>query len=692
MESTTQDSIRQLAAAAPDRNSFYQQFLPMVASQTNAISGIAWNCRSEPFLPICQTRSNGVNNLQPGVSESEHAALLTRAAEESNQRQQSLLIRRNAASESAPNQNPVIVLSVIRQGDAIELVEMFYPQGLDESAYQQHARSLDFLCRAATSCELPPLKASAAIGEQSASLSGSPTGVGAGALAMGLGSPTARQQSSVKNIGAAELGEYVHRIHGSLDPSETAKEIANEMRRVLDCDRVTIVQALGRRCKIVAVSGQPSVNQRSNIVYLLRKLVRRVLPTKQSFWYPSENLLPPEIDKPLQAYLGVSATRSLVVAPIFDRTKPLSESPNPVPLKQRVIGGAVIEHCSEQWNRAEVENAIEVVTRHASDAFRNSHNHRQLLFYPVWKWLGKSKVVLAARNLPKTIAAALALIGIGLLLTLCPANLKVSCDGVLVPEHRSKVFVPLNGTVSEIKVKHGEKVESGDLLLTLTNNDLENEATELAGRIDGLNLRIENTETMLLSPNLDDQELGEQNLNAQKAQLESLQRQQSLVKQKLDNLNIFSPHDGQVVTWNLESRLKRRPVSRGEELMEIVDVDKEWQLELDVPSRSIGHIQKEFKDRTENDGDPIEVEFILAADPENIFTGKLIEIGKATVLNSENGPTVNLKIEIDDEQVLDIRQIKSSVSAKVICRKTTLGYSMFHGVSEFVQKHWFRFF
>ena len=147
MESTTQDSIRQLAAAAPDRNSFYQQFLPMVASQTNAISGIAWSCRSEPFLPICQTRSNGLDNLQLGVSESEHAALLSRAAEELDQRQQSLLIRRNAASNSAPNHNPVIVLSVVRQGDSIELVEMFYPQGLAESTYQQHAKNTSSVLR-----------------------------------------------------------------------------------------------------------------------------------------------------------------------------------------------------------------------------------------------------------------------------------------------------------------------------------------------------------------------------------------------------------------------------------------------------------------------------------------------------------------------------------------------------------------
>ena len=682
METMTQDSIRQLAEAAPDRNSFYQQFLPMVASQTNAISGIAWSCQTEPYHPICQTRSSEHDNLRLGVSETEHAALLTQAARESAQRQQSLLIRRNSESNSAPNENPVIVLSVVRQGDSVELVEMFYPQGLEEDIYQQHAKSIDFLCRTATSCELPPVKQAAK----------GALGMAAGAAALGIGMANPAGQSSVKKIGAAELDEFVHQVHGSLDPSETAKEIANEMRRVLDCDRVTVLTTRGRDCKVVAVSGQPSVNRRSNVLYLLRKLVKKVLPTKQSFWYPSEKSLPQEIDNPLQAYLGNSATRSLIVVPMFDNTKQRSDSPDAVQAKQRIIGGVVIEHCSEQWNRSDVENAVEVVTRHAGDALRNAHHHRQLLFYPVWKWLGKSKIVLAARNLPKTIAAAMALAGIILLLTFCPANLKIACDGVLIPEYRSKVFVPLNGTVAEIKVAHGEKVEAGDLLVRLINNDLENEATELAGRLDELKSRIENTETILLSPNVDDQELGERNLNSQKAQLASLERQQELVKQKLGNLNIVSPHNGQVVTWNLADRLKQRPVSRGEELMEIVDVDREWQLELDVPSRSFGHIQKAFRDRIENDGDPIEVEFILAADPEKSFKGKLVEIGKATQLNSEAGPTVNLKIEIDNQEELDIRQIKSSVSANVICRKTTLGYSMFHGVSEFFQKHWFRFF
>jgi len=499
----------------------------------------------------------------------------------------------------------------------------------------------------------------------------------------------ANSASRTIKIGPSELDEYVHQLHRSLDPKETAKQVANEVRRVLDCDRVSVVETQGRNCKVIAVSGQPSVNNRSNTLYLLRRLVRIVLPTRQSFWYPAENNLPGEIDKPLQAYLGATATRSMVVVPVFNEPPQYFETPDPVKTKPRLIGGLVIEHCGEEWHRSDIEDGVDIVSRHASDAIRNSYNHRQLLFYPIWKWLGKSKVVLAARNLPKTIAAAIGVLALGLLLAFFPADLKIACEGVLVPEQRSKVFVPLDGTISSIEVEHASKVKKGAPLVTLVNNELENQAAELDGRIRELNTRIKNTETLLLSPNLDEQELGEQNLNAQKAQLESLQRQQGLVARKLENLKIISPIDGQVVTWNIEDRLKLRPVSRGDELMEVVNVDGKWQLELNAPDRSIGHIQRAFAKRGD---DPLVVEFILAADTDKKFTGELIEIGKSTMMSQEDGPTVSLKIEIEDQDELDIRQIKSSVSANVICGKTSLGYSLFHGVTEFFQKHLFRVF
>lgn len=656
-----QDSIRQLAANSPNQNSFYQQFLPLVASRTNALGGIAWNCNADPFTPICQTRSKNHENLNIGLTESKHISLLQKAVNESGPNSMSMLIQQDNSIDfpGTRNESPVIVLSVVRREESIELVEMFYPNGLDPSAYQNTAKSLDFFCRTASQCDLNP-------------------------DAQEYQSP---QTSGPAKISAVQLDEYVHQIHRSIDSKVAAKQIANEARRVLDCDRVTVVDRRGGRCRATAVSGQPSVNNRSNAIYLLRKLVSRVLPTKQTFWYPTDKPIPREIDKPLQAYLEQASTRSLVVVPIFEEPPVLQENPDAPKQKKNVIGGMIIEHCVEQWERSHMESAVETVSRHASDSYRNAFAHGQLLFYPLWKWLGKSKVIWAARNLPKTLLALVGLIGLGLMMFLFPADLKISCDGVLVPEVRQNVFVPLDGTVSKVAIEHGTEVKAGDTLLVLTNNDLENQASELNGRIVELKSRIEDTETMLLSPN--NQELGEQNLNAQKAQLKSLESQLALLNRKLEKLKIVSPIDGQVVTWNIEERLRQRPVSRGEQILEIANANGKWELELDVADRSVGHIQDAL---TKNEGKPLDVEFIVAADPDRKFKGKLIEIGKATQVKSDSGPTVSLRIEIEDQDKLDIKQIKSSVSANVICKETTLGHSMFHGVSEFVQRQWFKLF
>ena len=662
---STQDSIRQLAANSADPNSFYQQFLPLVAQQTNALAGIAWNCTAQPFVPICQTKSTSHDKLDIGLSESKHVSLLRQAINDSNEKSLSLLIRQDGidTANNAPNENPVIVLSVVRRGDSVELVELFYPVGLAPDVYKDNAKSLDLFCRTAAECELNT----------------NPNG---------FAENTAIAPAPFK-FDSNQIDEYVHQIHRSLAPKETAKQIANEARRFLDCDRVTVFDFRGGHAKATAISGQPSVNNRSNTLYLLRKLVRRVLPTQQTFWYPAENALPPEVDKPLQAYLEISATRTLVAVPIFDKPPANQEEPDAARSKNRVVGGLVFEHCLEQWDRTEMEGAVETVSRHASDAYRNAYSHRQLLFYPVWKWLGKSKVVLAARNLPKTIAASIGVIGLALLLAFCPSDLKVTCDGILVPAERQKVFVPLDGTVDVVAVSHGSTVSAGQTLVKLINNDLENQATELDGRIVELKSKIESTETLMLSPNVEDQELGEQNLSAQKAQLASLERQSEMLGRKRKKLIVTSPIDGQVVTWNIVERLKMRPVSRGDELLEVVNPEGNWQLELDAPDRNVGHIQDAL---SENDGEPLDVEFILAADPSRRLKGKLIEIGKSTRVSPENGPTVSMKIKIEDQEDLDIRQIKSSVSANIICKKTSLGYSLFHGVTEFIQKHWFRLF
>ena len=66
--------------------------------------------------------------------------------------------------------------------------------------------------------------------------------------------------------------------------------------------------------------------------------------------------------------------------------------------------------------------------------------------------------------------------------------------------------------------------------------------------------------------------------------------QWALYKIKQLELDVKSPINGLVVTWDLRNRLIHRPVQRGQVLLRVADPDGPWQLELHMPENRVGHI------------------------------------------------------------------------------------------------------
>ena len=73
----------------------------------------------------------------------------------------------------------------------------------------------------------------------------------------------------------------------------------------------------------------------------------------------------------------------------------------------------------------------------------------------------------------------------------------------------------------------------------------------------------------------------------------------ALNRAKQMDLNVKSPIDGQVITWDLNNRLMHRPVQRGQELLRVADPSGPWQLELQMPENHMGFVvetqQKRFR-------------------------------------------------------------------------------------------------
>ena len=93
------------------------------------------------------------------------------------------------------------------------------------------------------------------------------------------------RQISTRHSLWEQADHFARLVHEQLDVRETAYVIVNEGRRMVGCDRVSVGLMRGRICKIEAISGQDTIENRSNIVNHLGKLATRVVATGESLWY-----------------------------------------------------------------------------------------------------------------------------------------------------------------------------------------------------------------------------------------------------------------------------------------------------------------------------------------------------------------------------------------------------------------------
>jgi len=420
--------IAQLSKSELAPDTYYEEFLPRVVSALAAVGGAIWTTNDEGRLALqYQIKLHETRLSDSQESMAQHGRLLYKTLES-----EGLLVPPHSGAGEADQQqgaNPtdfLLVLGPLKTDlEAVGVVEIFQRPEAGPKTQRGYLRFLMQMCELAGDF---------------------------------LNSQQLRHFSDRQALWT-RLEDFAHTVHAGLEPRETAYTIANEGRRLIECDRLSVAICKGRKCRIEAVSGQDLFDKRSNTVRLLGKLATAVVATGDPVWYTGDTSdMPPQVEDAVQEYVDESHSKTVAVLPLKRPPPPGEEEPDKHREPESPIGALLVEQIEDSRVPPSMVQRVDVVCRHSSTALANALEHQNLFLMPLWRFLGKTRWILRARTLPKTLTVTGVIVGLLLALMLWPADFELESKGTLEPVEYRKVFVGIDGVVDGLFVEHGDFV------------------------------------------------------------------------------------------------------------------------------------------------------------------------------------------------------------------------------------------
>ncbi len=505
----------------------------------------------------------------------------------------------------------------------------------------------------------------------------------------------ATKKTDAATIGAGDLS----RLHLDLDLNATAYRIANESRRLLKPDRVTVLTTRRTNYRVTAVSGVAVIDRRSNTVRTSEELCKAASVLGRGIVLPGDEDLPPQIVQPLNEYLDESKVMCVVLLPLgFSRGDNQADTTaRDVDLLDTLhrdfkqSGMMMLEYFSGDAPRT-LSPSMELVRRDATLALSNSMEHGFIFGLPVWMAIGRI-VDSKKRVLWLTLAAAL----VSAIVAGCviPIDHVLIATGTLEPSVRRQVFANLDGTVKQLKVVDGDIVKAGDVLVVMENAELESQGESIAGEVQTKLQRLASTRSLRLSGS------GDANRDSQLAleqrqlenELDSLRTQAKIVAEMQRELTIISPIGGRIVAWQLAQRLQNRPIGRGNLILSVIDDASPWRLNLEVADEDAGTVLASIQSTK-----TLPIRFAVATEPTRTYQAELVSVSTASRLSEAGKQVMDAIAEVDASENLVAEssgvevgsghvRVGSGVTAKIVCGQRSVLASWFSDVIDFAHRH-----
>lgn len=664
---TLVNEIAQLAKSDCSVEDFYQGFLTRTTGALASEGGAIWirPTVDDPLkLHYHINLKNSVLATDP-VAQRQHAALLKKVADGGEPEivaPHSQGLKTDQAGN--PTENLLILGPLIVNNDTVGMVEILQRPGAGPTTQRGYLRFLMQMCEIASDF---------------------------------LTNEKIRAFASQQTMWS-KFEQFIKSVHNGLDTQQTAYVVANEGRRVIDCDRVSVVLNKGRRCKVESVSGLDSIERRADQIKRLGSLAKTTIKGAAPIWYDGDDApLPPQIETKLQKYVDQSHSKMVAIVPLYrqqrDQEQSLGES---IKKRNKPIGALIVEQLKDARVTDDFRKRVDVVAEHAQTAITNALEHNDILLLPLWKMLGRLSSAMRGGRLVKTLAVLTVLCLMGAFLYLFPYSFAVAAKGKLIPQQQHQVYAQVDGVVDQLFVSDlGDTVvEQGQVLAKLTSNDLAVVIENLTNSIQEVQARLKTSEALRTQDSLDSYQQTTLQIDIEQARQEiiGLQNELNLRMGEADHLNIKAPISGVVTNWQARQNLIRRPVERGQNLMTIVEQDATWLLELELPERRVGHMITAANEAADN-GDAPRVTFSLVSHPGAEFEGRMMLVDHQIDVHSDEGNTCLIRVSFANDEIdRDLLRTGTRVNAKIHCGQRSIGYVMFHEAIEAIHSSYLLWF
>ena len=486
----------------------------------------------------------------------------------------------------------------------------------------------------------------------------------------------------------ARLERFLDRIHRSYELRRVGHAVVAEGKELIDCDRLSIVLKKGRRCRVLAVSGVHKPDRRSPTVQSIERLVKSRIREQEPVWLKPDQSNE-SAGKPVTKYFGETKAKYVGLIPLVSAGEKRH--------KPERLGTLLVESFEETASAADglLEARADWLVKHASNAVGNSVRVNRLPMLGVSRWIDRH--VTRGRRIPWKLLLTAAVLTLVWFVAWMPTDFRIHARGELVPVHRESIYAPKPGTVIDFPLmddgtrrredSQGTSVEPGDVVVQLENAELDYELTTLLGEQSTVNQQLETITTSIgqFGRARDEESRSRYDeLTSQAAELRvkqaSLARRIRLINKERERLSVKANIRGRVLTWDFVNSLMLRPVQQGDRLLEVVDVEGPWEVDLFVRDRHIGYIKR----AQEEQSGPLSISFFHRSDPEREYAGTIKSVALSTEIYPEYGSAVRVIGKIDGADQLHSLRPGTTVIAKVDCGKKplayVLGYDLVHTI------------